>query len=106
MASLGRRLSYANLMSTVALFIALGGASYAAIVLPANSVTTKQVKNRSLLAKDFKAGQLPRGATGPIGPVGLAGSAGAKGDKGDTGAPGGQGTQGTQGIQGVQGPVG
>ena len=65
--------------------------------LPANSVTTKQVKNRSLLAKDFKLGQLPSGArgpiglTGPIGPVGPAGAdgaPGAKGDKGDTGSRG------------------
>src|SRR3954452_11920919 len=112
MARLTRRFTYANLMSTVALFIALGGASCAAIILPADSVTTKQVKDRSLLSKDFKSGQLPRGATGPIGPVGptsAKGDAGAKGDtgtKGDAGAKGDAGSQGTQGIQGVQGVQG
>ena len=55
------------------------------------------MKNHSLLNKDFKRGQLPRGARGPEGrqgPQGLQGLQGtqgvqgAKGDKGDTGAPG------------------
>ena len=32
------RLTYANVMATVALFIALGGVSYAAVKLPKNSV--------------------------------------------------------------------
>src|SRR5215213_8978541 len=84
----------------LALFIALGGTSYAAVALPANSVGTKQikknavtstkikknavtstkVKNGSLRAADFAAGQLPAGQTGPAGPVG---AAGPKGDKGD-----------------------
>jgi hypothetical protein len=73
-------------MATLALFIALGGGAYAASKLPKNSVGPKQIKkdsitsskikNRSLLAVDFRSGQLPRGATG------------AQGPKGDTG-PGG-----------------
>lgn len=41
-----------------------------------------EVKNRSLLAKDFKSGQLPSGAPG------AAGAAGAKGGTGPTGLPG------------------
>ena len=72
-----------------ALMVALGGTSYAIAQLPANSVGTKQlkknavnaakVKDRSLLAKDFKSGQLPRGAgAGPRRPAGpLAAGAGA-----------------------------
>ena len=66
-----------NAVGYVALTVALGGTSYAAVELPKNSVGTKQlqanavvstkVKNGSLLKKDFKAGQLPRGATGPTG---------------------------------------
>lgn len=32
------KLTYANVMATIAVFIALGGASYAAIKLPKNSV--------------------------------------------------------------------
>ena len=47
--SIFRRLTFANVTSCLALFVALGGASYAAIKLPANSVGTKQVKNHSLL---------------------------------------------------------
>ena len=53
----------------MALFVALGGASYAEIKIPRNSVgaaqikknavTSTKVKDRSLLAKDFKAGQIP-----------------------------------------------
>jgi hypothetical protein len=73
---------YANVTATMALVLALGGTSYAAIKLPANSVTTKTVKDRSLLSKDFKRGQLPggkRGAAGPAGPQGTAGPAGPAG---------------------------
>ena len=74
--------SYANVTATLALVIALGGTSYAAIKLPKNSVRSIQVKDRSLLKKDFKTGQLPagkRGPTGPQGPAGPAGDAGAGG---------------------------
>src|SRR3954447_23380786 len=63
-----------NHLALVALFIALGGTSYAAAKLPRNSVGTKQVINRSLLAKDFKKGQLPRGSKGPKGDTGPTGS--------------------------------
>ena len=86
-------LNYANVVASVALFAALGGSSYAAITLSKNSVTSKhigkgqvrasdiandavtgpKVKNSSLLAEDFKAGELPAGPQGP------------KGEKGDPG---------------------
>ena len=82
-------LSYANVMATVAVFVALGGGAYAAATLPKNSVGTKQlknnavvaskVKNGSLTARDFRSGQLPRGAQGPPG---------LTGQKGDTGPAG------------------
>jgi hypothetical protein len=39
-------------------------------------LTTSDVRNRSLLAKDFKRGQLPRGAAGAAGPAGAKGEAG------------------------------
>ena len=67
------KLSYANVMATIAVFIALGGASYAATQLPKNSVGTKQlkknavngskVKDRSLTGKDIdpaSLGTVPR----------------------------------------------
>lgn len=79
----------------VALFIVLGGVSYAAVALPANSVGPRQlkknavdgskVKDGSLLAGDFKAGQLPVGPKGDAGPKG---APGAKGDRGATGEAG------------------
>jgi hypothetical protein len=72
--------SPALVISVLALVVALGGTSYAAIVLPANSVgkrqlkknavTSAKVKNGSLRAADFRAGQLPAGAPGPAGPQG------------------------------------
>jgi hypothetical protein len=40
-----RHLTYANVVSTIALCVALGGASYAAIELPANSVGPRQLRN-------------------------------------------------------------
>jgi hypothetical protein len=100
---LSRRPSPALVVSLVALSVALGGTGYAAVVLPANSVGTKQLKrnavttakiqNASLLAADFKPGQLPAGPPGPAGATGATGAAGArgltgeKGDKGDDGSP-------------------
>jgi hypothetical protein len=42
------RLSYANVTASVALFVALGGTSYAAIKLPAKSVGTIQLKSRAV----------------------------------------------------------
>jgi len=76
--------SFANLTAVTALFIALGGTSYAAITIPRNSVgaaqlrtnavTSAKVKDHSLLSKDFKAGELPAGPKGDTGPAGKDGS--------------------------------
>jgi hypothetical protein len=72
------RPSPAMVIACFALLIVLGGTSYAAVqALPRNSVTSVQVKDHSLLARDFQAGQIPRGAAGPAGPAGPAGSSGA-----------------------------
>jgi len=111
------RPSPALVVSVIALTVALGGTSYAAIVLPANSVGTRQikknavttakVKNGSLRNADFGAGQLPAGAAGAQGAVGATGAAGAmgprglKGDKGDKGDKGVAGTDGTDGTDGL-----
>ena len=70
------RPSPALVVASLALFIALGGTSYAVTRLPRNSVTTVQVKDFSLLARDFKRGQLRAGPQGPPGPAGPAGPAG------------------------------
>ena len=56
--------------------------------LKKNAVTTAKVKNRSLLAVDFKAGQVPPGPTGERGAPGPQGPPGSKGDSGPIGPPG------------------
>jgi hypothetical protein len=48
------KLTYANVMATIAVFIALGGASYAATQLPKNSVGTKQLKNNAVTGAKIK----------------------------------------------------
>jgi hypothetical protein len=106
---MARHLSYANVIATLALFIALGGGAYAAIKLPKNSVTTTQVKNGSLLAKDFRKGQLkagPRGAQGERGPAGQTGAAGAAGAQGEPGVKGDQGIAGSAKAYGYITPQG
>ena len=62
----------AGVIACLALAIALGGSAVAAttMLVPRNSVGTAQVINGSLLKKDFKRGQLPRGPQGPQGPAG------------------------------------
>jgi hypothetical protein len=40
-----RRLTYANVVAKLALFVALGGSAYAATQLKKNSVGTRQLKN-------------------------------------------------------------
>jgi hypothetical protein len=52
------KLTYANVMATVAVFIALGGASYAAVKLPRNSVGTKQLKNGAVTGAKIKKGSV------------------------------------------------
>ena len=71
--------SPAMVVASFALLVALGGTGWAAAnaLLPRNSVGTQQVIDHSLLAVDFKQGQLPLGAQGPSGETGPAGPAGA-----------------------------
>lgn len=78
--------SYANVMSTVAVFIALGGTSYAVArnsignaQLKSNAVTSSKVRNGSLTAKDLTRSALLTGTRGPRGPGGPPGTAGARG---------------------------
>src|SRR3954447_7949196 len=49
------RLTYGNVMSTVAVFIALGGTSYA-LTLPRNSVGSRELRARSVGASELKTG--------------------------------------------------
>jgi len=100
------RLTYANVTATIALFLVLaGGTAFAATkLLPKHSVGTAQlksssvtgtkVKDGSLLATDFAAGQLPRGEKGEPGAPGPKGDAGPRGEVGPRGATGSPGASG------------
>jgi hypothetical protein len=48
------RLTYSNIIATLALFIALGGVSYAAVKLPKNSVTNKTIKKNAVTSPKIK----------------------------------------------------
>ena len=87
-ARLRSRLTYANVIASLALFMAMSGTGYAlslpkasvgAKQLKRGAVTAKKVKNGSLLEADFKAGQLPAGPQGAAGPAGPRGATGAPG---------------------------
>ena len=53
-ARLRGRLTYANVTASLALFIALGGTSYAAITLPRNSVGSKQIRAGAVRSADIR----------------------------------------------------
>ena len=60
---LRQRLTYANVMSTIAVFIALGGSSYAALQINSsdianNSVRSIDVRNRALTERDLRRNTL------------------------------------------------
>jgi hypothetical protein len=95
-----RPISYANVTSTLALVLALGGTSWAAVTisgrnikndsitaadLAKGSVRSSEVRDGSLRAADFDGGELP---AGPRGAPGAPGAPGASGVPGGTGAPG------------------
>lgn len=104
-ARLRNKLSYANVMATIAVFVALGGSSYAAI-----TVTGKNVKDGSLTGRDVKNGSIAdvdlaasAKRAGPQGLMGIPGVAGPPGADGVDGAPGTQGIQGEPGQPGQDG---
>ena len=107
---LTRKLSYANVMSTLAVVgVITGGTAFAATAarnsvgsaqlkrsavktadIARNAITSAKVRNGTLLPADFRAGALtagpvgPAGATGPAGPAGAIGPAGPRGEAGAT----------------------
>jgi hypothetical protein len=114
MQRIARRLTFANVMSVAAVFIALGGGAYAVSVAK-NSVGSKSIKDGSIRGVDVKADSLTGsnineatlslpvagpgapGATGPQGPTGADGVTGVTGPGGVTGPAGATGRQGVAG---------
>jgi hypothetical protein len=90
-------------IATVALFIALGGASYAAVKLPKNSVGAKQLKAGAVTPKKLAKATVASLAGVP-GPAGARGATGARGPAGAQGIPGTPGSKGAPGEPGPQGP--
>jgi hypothetical protein len=123
MRKLGRSLSYANVMATIAVFLALGGGAFAAttgLISKAGTIHGCVSTHSHVLtvlkpgkrcgrghvalafnAKGVPGARGPAGATGPAGPAGPAGARGAKGDAGDRGRTGTNGTNGTNGKNAV-----
>ena len=59
-----RRLNYANVMASIAVFVALGGSAYATATITGKEVKTgsltgSDIKNRSLTRADLKKGTIP-----------------------------------------------
>ena len=55
LAGIRSRLTYANVMATIAVFIALGGGAYAAFNLPKNSVKSKNIVNGQIKPADVSS---------------------------------------------------
>jgi hypothetical protein len=90
---LREKLTYSNVMASIAVFVALGGTSYAAMTLPrdsvgarqlktdsvrtselrARSVTTNEIRDKSVFISDLSdsARNALKGAAGPAGPAGV-----------------------------------
>jgi len=71
MKSARRHLSYANVISTICLFVLLGGGAYAAARLPAKSVGTAQLKAGAVTGAKIKDGTITGAKvnSGTLGPV-------------------------------------
>lgn len=94
-----KRLTYMNVVATLALVFAMSGGAYAASRYVITS--TKQVSPKVLKALAGKSG--PTGPAGPAGAVGPAGPAGAIGPAGAQGAEGHEGKAGPGGAKGETG---
>jgi len=106
------RPTYSNVVSTLCLFLLLGGGvAYAATQLPRNSVGTRQIKAQAVTPAKLSAAAKsaltgPRGAQGEPGPRGATGDEGARGSRGLQGEPGIQGEPGSKGEPGPPGETG
>lgn len=110
-----------NVVVALALFVAVGGTSFAAITITGmnvkdgsltgadvkdGSLGSTDVRNGSLRSADFRPGQLRSGPVGPDGAPGATGAPGPPGATGTAGAPGGPGAAGLQGPPGSDGASG
>jgi hypothetical protein len=99
------RPTVSGVIAVIALFVALGGSSYAALKLPRNSVGSGQVRDGSLLPKDLAAATLTSGPRGARGPRGADGPAGATEPLGATGPAGPRGPSNAYVTTGASGSL-
>jgi hypothetical protein len=87
---------------------AVGSATAAGLItsrhVKNNSLTSLDVRDRSLRAKDFSSGQLPSGAPGPRGPQGTPGPPGPRGAEGPPGRDGSLRLRYVSGVGTMAGP--
>jgi hypothetical protein len=75
-------------MSTIAVFVAIGGTSYAAVSLPRNSVGSAQIRHSAVGTSELRTGAVHKT---DIAKTTIAGLRGTKGDQGPAGAAGAPG---------------
>lgn len=108
--SLTPRTALVVLVAAIALMATAGAGATAALMISGkqikdNSVTSQDIKNKSLKVKDLstRAQAKLKGRTGAAGATGARGPAGPAGPKGDPGLPGLPGLDGLQGLPGISG---
>lgn len=93
MKSVRKRLTYANVMSSIAVFLVVAGGTAFAASLGKESVGTKQLKKSAV-------------TPAKLSPAAKKALTGSQGPKGDTGTPGLKGEKGEKGEKGDTGPAG
>src|SRR6476661_6114923 len=85
LSSVRSKLTYANVMSTIAVFLAVGGGTLAFAVAKKNSVTSSSIRNGQVKKKDLGKGAVtnPKIADGAVGTSKLADGAVTTGKLGD-----------------------
>jgi hypothetical protein len=92
MTGMRRHLTYANVISTLCLFVVLGGSAYAAATITGrqvkdNSLTSADIRNGTLRSADFGRGVIPPAGSGAAGAQGPQGERGPQGDPGPGAVP-------------------
>jgi hypothetical protein len=105
---MARHITYANVTATLALIIATSGVSYAAGVLPRNSVGSLQLKDDAVTSRKIRSGavgatDLARSVRAQLDAAGRRGDTGLQGPPGAAGATGPQGPAGSKGDKGDRG---
>jgi len=80
-----RRPSFPTVISLIALFVALGGTSYAVIKLPAKSVGNRELKSNAVTSSKIRPRAISRS---DLAPSARAGTRGPRGPAGPGGTPG------------------